>query len=83
MRKKFKLIIISILPLLLAFYFLWILTAEPSKEDVDIYKGIWMPVLSEIPFAHMASFNLKELKDSGVNTISFAFMLKVEKDGEK
>ena len=47
-----------------------------KKEEVEIYKGIWMPGMAE----GWLAANIQEMKDLGIDTISLAIMV-IQEEG--
>lgn len=64
-----------------AVYLLILGNPKPPEGKVEVYKGLWMPALGGMPFAHFQALNFKQLKDDGVNTIAFGPVHQIEGDG--
>ena len=69
--KKKKIFIPILIYLLLLPGIFYIYSGSTPKEEVEIYKGIWMPTSCLSPTLQSMAFDFSRMKDDGMNTVQF------------
>jgi len=66
---KIKIAVFLVIILLFSSTFVYLFSGQPPSGEVETYKGIWTPF--HLATAEALLFDIQQLKEDGVNTLSF------------